>query len=487
MAACLVNQFQTSLRAATGSAPSSTLIRIAFLVGAEEGSRFARLAPGDRVDTVVDGQPALTAATIAAHGDLFSIGGASRTRAEVEATVEAQLKEAAKAAADKAAEFNQTLDAQRAPGREPSREGMIFPMRQRPVQDYHTDDRQFGANRARGKRKHAGCDLIAAPGTEILAMADGEVIEGPYRFHSGTDAIEIRHDDGTVVRYGEIANALPTGVRKGARVSQGQVIARVGRLNSGSSMLHLEMYRGTETGSLTERHARPGDKFNRRADLMDPAPFLDAAPLLDELSAAPATVGAARVTDRWVAALRAVETNGASATTAVGAGLPAGGVETSQKMAEEDLPRVAAIAGRFVDVAAKFGVPAAVLAALASRELRCGAVLRDGWGDNGNAFGIMQVDQRSHRDPKGQSNPASLEHIEQAAGIFIGYLEQVMRNHREWANQHLLKGAAVAYNCGVSNVRSIADMDKGTTGEDYGSDVMARAQYYLENVGEFKS
>ena len=132
--------------------------------GREEGSRFARLASGDRIDTVVDGQPALTAATISAHGELFSSGGTPRSRAEVEATVEAQLKEAAKTAADKAAEFNQTLDAARAAGREPSRVGMIFPMRQRPVQDYHTDDRQFGANWARGKRKHAGCDLIAAPG-----------------------------------------------------------------------------------------------------------------------------------------------------------------------------------------------------------------------------------------------------------------------------------------------------------------------------------
>ena len=397
VAACRVNELQTALRVATGSAPSSILIRIAFLVGTEEGSRFARLASGDQIDTVVDGQPALTAATISAHGELFSSGGTPRSRAEVEATVEAQLKEAAKTAADKAAEFNQTLDAERAAGREPSRVGMIFPMRQRPVQDYHTDDRQFGANRARGKRKHAGCDLIAAPGTEILAMADGEVIEGPYQFHSGTDAIEIRHNDGTVVRYGEIASTLPSGIRKGVGVLQGQVIARVGQLNSGSSMLHLEMYRGTETGSLTERPARPGDKFNRRADLMDPAPFLDAAPLLDELSVAPATVGAARVTNRWVAALRAVETNGASAATARQDKLAAGGVEASQKMAEADRPRVVAIAGRFVEVAGKFGVPAAVLAALASRESRCGATLHNGRGD----------ERQRLRDHAGRQAPSS--------------------------------------------------------------------------------
>ena len=98
----------------------------------------------------------------------------------------------------------------------------------------------------------------------------------------------------------------------------------------------------------------------------------------------------------------------------------------------------------------------------------------------------MQVDKRHHREILVQTDPASLEHIEQAAGIFSDFLEQLMQN-QQWGDADLLKGAAVAYNCGVSNVRSIADMDKGTTGEDYGSDVMARAQYYLDNVNEFKS
>lgn len=108
--ACLVNDLQTALHAVTGAAPSSTLIRIAYLVGTEEGCRFVRLAQGDKVDTAVGGQPALSAATIAAHGNLFTSGGTPRTRAEVEATVAAQLEEAATKAAAKAAEFRKALE-----------------------------------------------------------------------------------------------------------------------------------------------------------------------------------------------------------------------------------------------------------------------------------------------------------------------------------------------------------------------------------------
>lgn len=354
----------------------------------------------------------------------------------------------------------------------PAREGMVFPMHQRPAADYHVAPRRFGANRA-GGRKHAGCDLYAPAGTEILAMADGQVVRGPYYFYEGTYALEVRHDDGKVVRYGEIKEAVPSGVEVGARVSRGQVIAAVGLLNSGSSMLHLEMYGGTQTGSLTQA----GNDFKRRADLIDPTRFLDEAPLLGER--APQVRDDQEPLDRWVAALLEVDTNGASARTAGQDGLTPG-IGASRTMAETDLSRVAAIADRIVDVAAKFGVPAAVLAALASRESRCGSVLQDGWGDNGNAFGIMQVDKNFHAI-EGQPDPASVAHIEQAAGIFDDYLQQVMRKHPDWRDADLLKGAAVAYNSGVGNVQTVGGMDLGTTGDDYGSDVMARAQYYFEH------
>jgi len=72
-----------------------------------------------------------------------------------------------------------------------------FPLRRRPHLSYKAGGRAFGAQRSRGRR-HAGCDLIAVPGTEILAVTDGQVI-AHYHFYSGTDALEIRHATGFVI------------------------------------------------------------------------------------------------------------------------------------------------------------------------------------------------------------------------------------------------------------------------------------------------
>lgn len=150
-----------------------------------------------------------------------------------------------------------------------------FPLRNLPAHSYKTGARYFGAPRDGGKRRHAGCDLLAGPGTEILAMADGEVHQNMYFFYMGTNALEVRHGEGWIARYGEIAS-VESGIVKGAKVKRGQVIARVGRLDSGSSMLHLEVYSGAGSGNLTVRGNQP---FQRRGDLADPTLYLDAAVL----------------------------------------------------------------------------------------------------------------------------------------------------------------------------------------------------------------
>jgi len=185
---------------------------------------------------------------------------------------------------------------------------------------------------------------------------------------------------------------------------------------------------------------------------------------------------------RWDQALMQAPTTGASAATASQDGLSEG-VQSSHKMAQTDLQRVKAMADCFCAAAAKFGVPAALLAAVASRESRCGNVLHnDGWGDGGNAFGIMQVDKRSHAVEGIPDGPKSLAHVEQATGIFANCLQQVQQKHPNWEDRYVIKGAAVAYNSGLRNVQTKEGMDIGTTGNDYGSDVMARAQYYANHA-----
>lgn len=161
-----------------------------------------------------------------------------------------------------------------------------FPLKKDP--DYYCDEgRSFSASRDFG-RLHAACDLLAPPGTPIYAVADGTVVQMPYFFYLGTDALEIRHSelidgDGTsiqnaIVRYGEIAPGSAVDQRTGRllkagdKVKRGQQIARVGVLiDYDAYMLHWELFRGNRKGPLTIDY---GGVYQRREDLMNPTEFL---------------------------------------------------------------------------------------------------------------------------------------------------------------------------------------------------------------------
>ena len=192
---------------------------------------------------------------------------------------------------------------------------------------------------------------------------------------------------------------------------------------------------------------------------------------------------------RWLSALKQAKTTGASRATARQDGLSEGGVKSSHKMAQNDWIRVSPLADRFCLIGEKFNLPPELLAAIASRESRCGnsSLLDRGWGDHGQAFGVMQVAKRYHTVAGVGPDPASLEHLEQAARIFSQYLKEVQQHHPIWSDSHLLEGAAVAYNSGVTNVRTQTGMNKGTTGNDYGADVIARAQFYANRFEDVMS
>lgn len=184
------------------------------------------------------------------------------------------------------------------------------------------------------------------------------------------------------------------------------------------------------------------------------------------------------LTDRWITALTRASTTGASAVTAAQDGLEPG-IAASQQMAQTDLQRVLELKAVFVSSGERFDVPPALLAAVASRESRCGHALKpDGTGDNGNGFGIMQVDKRFHSVVGG---PRSQEHVDQATAILADFRTKVQNKHPDWADEDVLKGALVAYNSGIGNVQTVGGMDVGTTGDDYGSDTIARGQFYLRH------
>lgn len=149
------------------------------------------------------------------------------------------------------------------------------PFQKKPALSYHDEPRKYGSSRD-GGRKHAGCDLIAPVETEILAMKDGTVVTIEDGFFKGASAVGINHGD-FVARYCEIKPNLANGIKVGTTVKQGQVIAYVGQLEGiSSSMLHLEIYTGTEQGNFTNTNNLP---YKRRGDLLNPTDILDKAEL----------------------------------------------------------------------------------------------------------------------------------------------------------------------------------------------------------------
>ena len=178
------------------------------------------------------------------------------------------------------------------------------------------------------------------------------------------------------------------------------------------------------------------------------------------------------------------EPTGASDSTANQDGLPARGirgVQASETMAQNDQERVMNHKEKFKEAAQDFNLPPALLATIASRESRGGNVLdRDGWGDGGNAFGMMQVDKRFHQ-VEVEGGPAGQKHIDQATAILQDKLEGVERQFNNLSGSAQLQTAVSRYNGG----RRFAapNSDEGTTGGDYMNDVWARARYYARVEG----
>ena len=113
-------------------------------------------------------------------------------------------------------------------------------------------------------RLHAGIDFAAPPGTPILAAGAGRVVQAGRNGGYGR-WVKIRHDGGLATGYAHMSRIAP-GVRRSARVRQGQVIGFVGSTGlSTGPHLHFELHRnGRPVDPLsmarTARRARLGGK-----------------------------------------------------------------------------------------------------------------------------------------------------------------------------------------------------------------------------------
>ena len=129
--------------------------------------------------------------------------------------------------------------------------------------------RRWLANRSSGTRYHAGIDLFGNYGDPVVAIEDG-IIKRFYHFYSGTYALFVEHSN-VVVNYGEVDkdSLSRNNLRVGDRVTAGQVIGFIGRLESGNSMLHFETY---QLG--TTRNYRWMQNQSRPSRLLNPTKYL---------------------------------------------------------------------------------------------------------------------------------------------------------------------------------------------------------------------
>ncbi|CAL8383212.1 unnamed protein product [Boreogadus saida] len=174
-----------------------------------------------------------------------------------------------------------------------------------------------------------------------------------------------------------------------------------------------------------------------------------------------------------------VETSGASNLTAGADGLT-GGVQASEKMAKHDLACMRTYRTIIGNVARRRNVDPALIAAIISRESRGGAAIsgNNGWCPRRKGFGLMQVDIDSH-EPEGDWD--SETHLDQATGILVNIIIEVQGKKRSWSPEKQLKGAIAYFNKGKYVLKDENNVDSITTGHDYSSDVVARAQFYKRN------
>jgi peptidoglycan hydrolase-like protein with peptidoglycan-binding domain len=124
-------------------------------------------------------------------------------------------------------------------------------------------------------------------------------------------------------------------------------------------------------------------------------------------------------------------------------------------------------------------LPRGLLVAIASRETNCRNIV----GDGGHGRGLFQIDDRFHGDwlrDHGAGAPGAVPSVADGAA----YAAQLLSTNYAFGRakglrgKKLLKFAVSAYNAGAGGawkaLQESGDPDAGTTGRDYGADVLER-------------
>ncbi|MBI3654098.1 MAG: hypothetical protein HY231_23960 [Acidobacteria bacterium] len=154
----------------------------------------------------------------------------------------------------------------------------------------------------------------------------------------------------------------------------------------------------------------------------------------------------------------------------------------------------------FQEAAGQTGLPAALLMGIGSRETNLNPKYLTVAGDNGNGYGLMQVDKRSEpqwvaaglwKDARScilkgaQMLAAKRDSIIRQAGQSVTLRDskgnRVSFIMPKFEEPTLTQVFVAAYNCGLWSCYHASkgrDVDFGTTGKDYSKDVLCRASIF---------
>lgn len=108
---------------------------------------------------------------------------------------------------------------------------------------------------------HRGIDYAAPSGTPAVSVGDGTVIQAGWNGYYGI-SVTIRHSDTYSTVYGHFSS-LAKGIKKGAKVKQGQVVGYVGSTGlSTGPHLHYEMHKYKDYVNPFKVEVPPGEPVN---------------------------------------------------------------------------------------------------------------------------------------------------------------------------------------------------------------------------------
>jgi Putative peptidoglycan binding domain/Transglycosylase SLT domain len=151
----------------------------------------------------------------------------------------------------------------------------------------------------------------------------------------------------------------------------------------------------------------------------------------------------------------------------------------SQLRSELDGARGQGLVAACLAAERKARLPHGLLVALASRESSCRNIV----GDGGHGRGAFQIDDRFHRDwlrQHGAALPGGVPAVADGARYAAELLSAnyAFGRGKGLRGKRLLRFAVSAYNAGAGGawkaVRESGNPDAGTTGGDYGADVLRR-------------